>query len=101
MGPQCGKVRGDVGRRWFPAYMKELLKKRIRRLFEGGVDVYRSEVKRRIVTLLGRLHSGSRGSIILQRALLCALVVTAAVGVLGIIGSRIVNKLQLINNALS
>lgn len=57
-----------------------------------------SKVEGRAAALLWRLRSDS---IIIQRTLLCALVVTVAVGVLGVIGTRIANKLQLINNALS
>ncbi len=47
-----------------------------------------------------RLKSGDRGDI-LQQAVLWALIVVVAIGVLVVIGTRVVAKLQAINNALS
>ena len=77
---------------------RKSFKERNRVLFRKEVVGMRlSKVKGRAAALLWRLRSDSKGSIIIQRALLCALVVTVAVGVLGVIGTRIANKLQLIN----
>lgn len=59
-----------------------------------------AKVKGRALAAWVRLRYGSRGDI-LQQALLWALLVVIAIAVLTTIGTRMVNKLQLINNALS
>ena len=47
-----------------------------------------------------RLRYGRRGDFV-QQGLLWALVVVVAIGVLTVIGTRMVNKFQALNNALS
>jgi len=59
-----------------------------------------AKVQDRLLAAWVRLRHGDRGDI-LQQALLWALIVVVAIGVLTVIGTRVVGKLQVINNALS